>query len=132
MKVRFFLRSILALFLFNQGINTGVCQYSQSLLPTLSPQTPSTAALTKFNDHEVNLFNGSVDISIPLYESNVKGVSVPVILGYHSCGINVTDRAGWVGLGWALETGGQVSRRVMGGSDEGSNGYLNNTIEKSS
>jgi len=89
-------------------------------------------ALTKFENHEVNLFNGTVDISIPLHVIQVNDMSVPIVLKYHASGNKVTDRASWVGMGWALEASGQVSRRIMGGHDEGSNGYLNNVIKKAS
>lgn len=95
------------------------CQlHSQSsnpyFLPKVFPKTPNSASLERYGDYQVNLFTGVPDISIPLYEIQSGDLKVPVTLSYHASGNKVTDVASWVGLGWSLNAGGEITRRMMG------------------
>ncbi|MGN6417683.1 MAG: hypothetical protein ACTHMC_09340, partial [Pseudobacter sp.] len=56
--------------------------------------------------------------SIPLFEISIKGTTIPVTLDYNAGGIRVNEAATWVGLGWSLSYGGQISRSVKGKPDE--------------
>lgn len=94
-------------------------------LPKVFPDAPNSATLGKFGDYPVSYYTGIPDISVPIYEIKSGDISVPITLNYHASGIKVTDIASFVGLGWSLQAGGQISRRVMGGkADEVENGYL--------
>ncbi|WP_295719979.1 DUF5977 domain-containing protein [Mucilaginibacter sp.] len=93
-------------------------------VPTIFRKAPNSAAFTKYGDYPVNLFTGLPDISIPLYNIQSGGLSVPITLSYHASGIRVSDVASWVGLGWSLSTGGSITRKVMGSADEETGGFL--------
>jgi len=80
-------------------------------------QSPNVAALDKFVEYPVDLFNGQADVSIPVYEIKLKNLSVPINLKYHTGGIRVSEEASWVGLGWALDVGGVISHQVRGLND---------------
>ncbi len=109
-----------ALFLFCVNIFLQAQDYQQIL-----PQTPNSASLGKYGNYDVNLFTGVPNISIRIYEINGKELKVPIVLRYHASGIRVNERASWVGLGWSLDVGGQVSRSVMGSfPDEHPMGYF--------
>jgi hypothetical protein len=82
------------------------------------PPSPNAAALAKFGDWPVNLYTGVPSISIPLYTLASRDITVPVTLDYHASGIRVSEIASWVGLGWALNAGGVISRTVRGVPDE--------------
>lgn len=115
------------------GLNKIMClAQDEGLLPKIIPGSPNTASLYKFENYPVNLNSGLPDISIPLYNIEMGQIDVPIVLRYHPSGIKVTEKAGWVGLGWALGTGGEINRKVMGGPDEGSNGYLKGNLKLSS
>lgn len=88
------------------------------LLPKPVPNTPNVAALGKFGEYQVNAYTGLPEISIPLYEVKNGELSVPITLQYHASGIRRSDDASWVGLGWSLSCGGQVSRKLQGLADE--------------
>jgi hypothetical protein len=75
-------------------------------------QSPNVAALDKFVEFPISHFNGQMNVSFPLYEIKLKDVSVPVTLKYHTGGIRVDEEASWVGLGWALDAGGLISRSI--------------------
>ncbi|HYG39532.1 MAG TPA: hypothetical protein VD908_12970 [Cytophagales bacterium] len=91
--------------------------------PRIIPQSPNTASLGKYGDYKVSLFTGLPEISIPIYEVKSGDLTVPITLSYHASGIKISDRGSWVGLGWSLNYGGMVSRRVNGKADEKEMGY---------
>jgi hypothetical protein len=53
-----------------------------------------------------------------LYDISVGSIRLPIALKYHASGIKVGDVASSVGLGWALEAGGRISRSTVGRDDE--------------
>jgi hypothetical protein len=83
------------------------------------PVAPNAASLGKYGDIPVSLHTGVPNISIPIYEVKNKDLSLPISLSYHSSGIRVAETASWVGLGWALNAGGVITRTVQGMPDEG-------------
>lgn len=100
--------------------------YAQSQMPKsypVTPKSPNAAAMERYGNYEVNLFHGLPQISIPIYEIKTKNLTLPITLNYHASGIKVTDVASWAGLGWNLNAGGQITRKVKGKPDE-SGGFL--------
>ncbi len=79
---------------------------------------PNTAEFQKYVDVPVSPYTGTVDVNIPLYEVSYAGMNVPISLSYHPSGIKVNEEASWVGLGWALNAGGSISRKVIGLPDD--------------
>jgi YD repeat-containing protein len=127
------LRLLIVLYCFFIGVQSSLGQSSNHayFVPNVFPKSPRAAAIDKYGDYPVNEFSGVPEISIPLYEVVSGGFKVPVTLSYHASGIKVNEKAGWVGLGWGVLTGGQITRRVMGGADEGAQGYLTGKLDAS-
>lgn len=50
-------------------------------------QTPTAASLGKYGDVGVSYFTGNPNITIPLYEMNVRGVKMPISLDYDATGV---------------------------------------------
>jgi hypothetical protein len=96
-------------------------------VPSIIPPSPNAASLAKFSDVPVSPYTGTADVSIPIYDIKARGISVPVSLNYHTGGIRVKEEAGWVGLGWALNAGGMISRTIMGLDDFGGD-YFNTFV----
>lgn len=92
------------LFMFFLGVQTVLGQ-----APKVKPDSPNVASLMKFTEIPVSTFNGTANVSIPIYEINVGGISVPINLAYHTSGVKVADEASWVGLGWVLNAGGVIN-----------------------
>jgi len=88
------------------------------VLPNVKFNTPEVSAFNRNIETPVSLYTGVPNINIPLFEINIKGVNVPIRLDYHSGGIRVDQEATWVGLGWNLSYGGEVSRKIRGIADE--------------
>lgn len=83
----------------------------------LIPPAPEAASLIRFVDYPVSYCTGVPEITVPVYEVKSRQLSVPVALAYHASGIKVADIASSVGLGWALEAGGVISKVVHGEVD---------------
>ncbi len=81
------------------------------------PESPNAASLGIFGVIPVSHYTGIPNISIPIYEINLDGKVFPISLSYHASGIRVSQEAGWVGLGWALNAGGMITRQVQGSPD---------------
>ncbi|HEX7846589.1 MAG TPA: hypothetical protein VF476_12380 [Chitinophagaceae bacterium] len=97
--------------------NLCIAQFNP-LQPPVMPQSPSTAALGKFGEYPVSYFTGLPNISIPLYTIKTKGFEIPITLLYHASGIKVQSYPSWVGSGWALNAGGQITRQLVSVPDE--------------
>src|SRR5688572_23554946 len=98
--------------------SNGVAQsYIDRMTPKPVPASPNAASLGKFGDYKVSHFTGIPDISIPIYEVKSGNLTVPITLSYHASGIKPTDIASWVGAGWALSAGGQITQGIRGKND---------------
>jgi YD repeat-containing protein len=102
-------------------------------LPNVMPRTPEVAALEKFGDYPVGYNTGTVNISVPFFNLSLGNYgNLPISISYHSSGIKLSDVSGRVGVGWALNAGGCISRDVRGQKDETSKtgffNFINNHI----
>ena len=89
------------------------------LVPQVIPLSPQSAVYQKYLNHKINECTGIPDIRIPLYELEVRGLKIPIVLSYHASGIKAHQYDGDVGAGWSLNVGGfKVMRSVYGGEDE--------------
>ncbi|WP_130736864.1 hypothetical protein [Flavobacterium sp. J27] len=93
-------------------------------LPQVTPPTPEASQMAKFVDMPVSLYNGTPNINIPIYTINAKGMQIPITISYHAKGIQVSEIASRVGLGWSLSAGGAITRQIRGAADESNDGYL--------
>lgn len=90
--------------------------YAQNYQPQ-QIATPEVAGMLKFSDIPVSYYTGVPNITVPVYNREVSGMSIDVSLKYHSNGIKVSEEASTVGLGWLLSAGGQVTTIVKGERD---------------
>lgn len=109
---------------FLQLLWVSICTYGQTDNPKFFPPSPNAYALGKYGDIPVNLYTGVPDITIPVYTASAKEITVPISLSYHGSGIKVDETASDVGLGWALNAGGVITRSVRGRAEYLQNGIL--------
>ena len=95
--------------------------YGQLTMPKVSP---TGLAYGKYADIPVDASTGTADITVPLHTVTDGPLSLPIFLQYHTAGQLVSSPASNVGMGWNLNTGGMVSRTIMGKADEETNGYI--------
>jgi YD repeat-containing protein len=98
-----------------------VSAYSQTIdatLPTIAPLSPEAAGIGKFGDVPTTEYTGTPAINIPLYTLKTGDLELPISLSYHATGIQTTQEASWVGLGWNLIAGGAISVVPVGANDQ--------------
>ncbi|WP_350284650.1 RHS repeat domain-containing protein [uncultured Croceitalea sp.] len=105
-------------------IFSGIVGHSQDV-PTVIPPSPEASSLGKFTEVPVSLYTGLPNISVPITTFEVGGRSFPVSLSYHARGVKVNEIASRVGIGWALNAGGAITRQTRHvADDETPYGYL--------
>lgn len=105
-----------------------VAQQDPLSLPRITPPSPEAAALGKYSDIPVNLFNGAVMYNLPLFQVKERDLGLNLSLNYSSSGFMPMEEAGFTGLGWTLTGGGVITRTVKGIPDErevGQTGFMN-------
>jgi len=120
MKIKILIITILCI---NSIVEAQVFWEDKSIINTQKTQInkPSISGLNAFNisDDNVNLSTGVVSPSILLTDLSTKFLNDKVVLSYkNGNGIKVNDIASDVGLGWEIQTGGYISRKVNGFADE--------------
>lgn len=60
-----------------------------------------------------NLFNGTANINIPIYEYSSEAGNLGVSMSYNTAGVRVDETSGLLGVHWNLNTGGSGITRVM-------------------
>ncbi|MBP1615130.1 MAG: hypothetical protein H6Q13_2578 [Bacteroidetes bacterium] len=80
--------------------------------------SPQVTMMNRYGTYPVDLSNGLVDISVPLYIIHTPaGLEMPLKLSFHASGLRATEREGLLGLRWALTGLGSVSRIIRGYPD---------------
>ncbi|UII22645.1 PKD domain-containing protein [Fulvivirga ligni] len=80
------------------------------------PPSPNSAAANNLSGINVGASGVGV-VDVPLYTLKGKDISIPISLRYSTSGIKVQDVASSVGLGWALDAGGSITRVVNDAPD---------------
>jgi len=86
-------------------------------IPTIIPKSPEVMGMERYGEYPVSEYTGIPSINIPLYTIKIKDFEFPISLDYHAAGIQVTQEATWVGLGWNLMAGGCISTIPVGAVD---------------
>jgi YD repeat-containing protein len=94
----------------------------KAILERIIPMTPEAAQFKVYGNLAVNNAKGLPDISIPLYDIALDGLSVPISLSYNAHGLKVNDITGSYGANWLMHAGGMIYRNIAGRADERTNG----------
>ena len=112
-KLIIYLVSIVSL-----GFNSYAQNDSPLPLKQVNVATPEGAMLGKFENIAISNYTGVPEISIPLYTIKMRELEIPIVINYNSSGIQVAEEATWVGLGWNLSVGGQITHIPVGADDD--------------
>lgn len=85
--------------------------------PDLNIKTPEVSSMLKFLDTPVSYNTGLPSFNIPVFSIKQGDISYPISVDYNSSGVNVNERAGWVGMGFSINQP-QVTRMVKGLVDD--------------
>lgn len=103
---------------------------AQTDLKKVVPPNPNVASLFKSVITPVTEYSGLPNVAVPLYTASEGGISIPISISYATGGIQVSEESGVVGLGWALNAGGAITRSINGEDDfKPIFGYLSTTVQ---
>ncbi|WP_163325479.1 hypothetical protein [Draconibacterium mangrovi] len=114
--------AIVGIYLISNMSLVGQNSSAEFVMPDVVPLSPEAKGIGKFGDIPVSNYTGSPDISIPIYTVKTGKLTLPITLNYHATGIEVSQEASWVGLGWNLIAGGRISYIPVGGNDQETGG----------
>lgn len=80
--------------------------------------TPTASNIAVYGDISMSLNTGKADISVPIFNTNQRGVDFNVSLNYDTSGLLLNQLPGWTGHNWSLLAGGSITRVVKGLPDE--------------
>ena len=89
--------------------------------PTLGldiPTSPQAEAFKKLGEYKVDNAYGTPDIALPIWEVNLDGYKIPLVLRYMASPIKPGYNYDVYGLGWSLTGSSCVSRTIKGAPDE--------------
>lgn len=92
--------------------------FSQGVENKKLPLSPTAASLGRFDQVDMNHFNGLPVISVPLYTLKSRDLNLPLGLMYHASGVRPDIRGGWTGLNWSLSCPYSINRIMNGDPDE--------------
>lgn len=72
---------------------------------------------------ETALCKGQLSVNIPLFELKGKGYNLPISLSFYNGDVTFSTEASPIGLGWALMTGGVITKTIKGTDDTVSDGF---------
>lgn len=119
------LMRLFSLLFFNLFVLVLIAQPTNKTTGELHPISPEAYAQGKYAEIPVNKANGVGSVSIPIAKISEGNLSVDISMNYHLGGIRLDEMASWVGLGWALNAGGMISRTVLGTPDDWKNPFNN-------
>lgn len=117
MKIFF---SLIVLFFVNNWAISQTNPNDFAKMVDFMPPTPNASSIIKSSILSLNKNTGAPNIKIPLAEVDGIKLKVPISINYNSTGIKVDDISGRVGMGWAINSGGLISRTLRGQPDESS------------
>ena len=113
---------LLTTFLLICYVEIATAQVSSNYKPQNAVASPTAAGLAKQANQTPNLYNGTVSVDIPLFSLQENQLSLSASMNYNTGGIPVNDYGTWLGLGWNLNCGGVITRKVNGFTDETNQG----------
>jgi YD repeat-containing protein len=96
---------------------TNISNATDQNIPKIIPPSPEAASLGIYGDIPVSMYTGVPNISIPIYQIKSRDIVVPISISYHASGIKINQESSSVGLGWALNSGGVVTRTIVNKND---------------
>lgn len=115
-KVKYFkiFKELIFVFIFGSFFFYSSIFYSQHISEPKNIQSPNASSLGHYGDVPVNLYTGTIDVSIPLYSMEERGIPLDISLSYDASGVRIGSIPGWVGQNWSLNAGGVITRITKG------------------
>jgi len=117
-------RILIVLLVLIPGLCLPPCAKGQVDALRVGMPSPTASSLGEYGEVPVNLFTGSPSIEVPIHTVSGVSMELPIRLTYKASGVQVASIPSWVGMGWALQAGGAITRTTRGLPDDAVHGYL--------
>lgn len=100
---------------------TGVSAQNDIMMskaPQCCIASPNTVSIARYGDIPMDYYTGRANITIPIYHTTERGVTLNVSLSYDTQGILAGSLPSWTGYNWTLHAGGVITRVRNGMVDE--------------
>ncbi|MGN8072811.1 hypothetical protein [Mucilaginibacter sp. 22184] len=94
------------------------------------PLSPAMATFQRFGDYPVDYSMGLAQISIPVYTIRQGSFSFPININFHASGRRSALDFSSMGVGWALNATGYISREIRERPDDLYNNGLEMTVDQ--
>ena len=101
--VSFFMLSLVTITINGQHINI---------------KSPQAYEMERYGNIPVDLSVGAIDLSIPIFKTNIGNQNFDISLKYNSSGFIPSKKSNYVGHDWFLNFGGMISRETNGIADD--------------
>ncbi|WP_345987737.1 DUF5977 domain-containing protein [Chryseobacterium sp. Chry.R1] len=83
-------------------------------------KSPQSYEMERFGNIPVNLYSGGIDVSVPVYSTEVPGTgeNFNISLAYNSSGFIPAKQSNYVGQDWFLSYGGAITRTIKNLPDD--------------
>jgi len=79
--------------------------------------SPAAAEIIKYGNLDVSMYKGVPNVTVPIYNIDLKSFSLPVYLSYDASGVKLDQIASEVGLNWTLMAGGAITSAIYSEND---------------
>ena len=79
--------------------------------------SPNAYSMAKYGFMSSDKYTGAHTFALPLHTIDFEGLRIPITLAYSQNGLRPSEEASWVGLGWALSSNAQITRKINGVDD---------------
>lgn len=86
--------------------------------PRVSIPSPNVMSFAVFDGFPAVPNTGIPDINVPVYDFKYREINIPISLRYNTNLVKPDIQPSWVGLGWNLDVGGQITRVVNDKPDD--------------
>lgn len=96
---------------------------SQNSLPTVTPSTPESYALSMASNVPIDQSTGQMAFTVPIHNIQIDGNDWPITLQYNYGGFITEAKPSLAGWGWTLNAYGSITRQIRGIADFKPKGY---------
>ena len=113
---KFYLKKLMFATIVFFNLHNTLC-YAQTEVKSYIPPSPNAMTFMKYGDYPVDYSTGIPNINIPLYNIDLKGFSFPISASFHASGRMASLNFSALGMNWALNASGMISREIKGKPD---------------
>jgi 20S proteasome alpha/beta subunit len=87
-------------------------------IPNITTASPQVTSMSKVGEIPIDISTGRINYTIPIFEIQEGGFTMPINLSYNYSGLLLDETPGYAGVGWTFNIGGAILHSINGLNDE--------------